>query len=80
MSAREAMSAVILCGGHSRRMGRDKAGLAWGDGTLLDTLLRALSGLDEAAQTAREIGLFFLKGAELAAREHRNLHLLAYHF
>ena len=43
----EAMSAVILCGGHSRRMGRDKAGLAWGDGTLLDTLLRALSGLDE---------------------------------
>ncbi|MCI8524895.1 MAG: PHP domain-containing protein [Oscillospiraceae bacterium] len=39
-----------------------------------------LSGLDEAAQTAREIGLFFIKGAELAAREHRNLHLLAYHF
>ena len=47
MSAREAMSAVILCGGHSRRMGRDKAGLAWGDGTLLDAMLCALSGLDE---------------------------------
>ena len=48
----EAMSAVILCGGHSRRMGRDKAGLAWGDGTLLDTLLRALSGLDEVYLSA----------------------------
>ena len=47
MSAREAMSAAILCGGHSRRMGRDKAGLAWGDGTLLDAMLCALSGLDE---------------------------------
>ena len=48
----EAMSAVILCGGHSRRMGRDKAGLPWGDGTLLGAMLCALSSLDEAYLSA----------------------------
>ena len=48
----EAMSAVILCGGHSRRMGRDKAGLPWGDGTLLGAMLCALSSLDEVFLSA----------------------------
>lgn len=47
MGTLEALSAAILCGGHSRRMGQDKAGLAWGNATLLDTLLSALSDLDE---------------------------------
>ncbi|MCD2188383.1 molybdenum cofactor guanylyltransferase [Actinomycetospora soli] len=41
-------AAVVLAGGRSTRMGRDKAALSWGDGTLLDhvvaVLRRAVTG------------------------------------
>ena len=56
--AREAISAAILWGGGSRRMGRDKGLLPWGSGTFLTTLAANLSGAETlllAAGDRREI-------------------------
>ena len=56
--AREAISAAILWGGGSRRMGRDKGLLPWGGGTFLTTLAANLSGVETlllAAGDRREI-------------------------
>lgn len=39
-----------------------------------------LQGLDEAAITAKEIGIHFIRGIELGASEYRSLHLLGYSF
>ena len=39
---REGVSGIILAGGSSRRMGRDKAFLPWGDTTLIEHLLERL--------------------------------------
>jgi len=41
------ISSVILCGGRSSRMGRDKARLPWNGGELLDVIAGSLSGLGE---------------------------------
>ena len=38
----ETAAAVVVAGGRSRRVGRDKAGLSWGDGTLLDHVIGVL--------------------------------------
>ncbi len=38
-----AAAAVVLAGGRSQRMGTDKAGLAWGDGTLLEHVVEVLA-------------------------------------
>lgn len=48
----EQLSAVILCGGRSRRMGRDKARLPWEDGELLDAIARGLTGAEEVLLAA----------------------------
>ncbi len=55
-------AAVLLAGGGSRRMGRDKATLAWGAGTLLEHQAQALraTGADEwliscRAECGREV-------------------------
>lgn len=48
-------AAALLAGGYSRRMGRDKAGLSWAEGTLLDqqaATLRA-SGANELILSCR---------------------------
>lgn len=42
-SDRQTRGAVILCGGGSRRMGRDKASLPFGDETLLSRTLRLVA-------------------------------------
>jgi molybdopterin-guanine dinucleotide biosynthesis protein A len=45
--ASAAATAFVVAGGHSRRMGRDKALLAWGEGTLLDHALARLRRVSE---------------------------------
>jgi len=44
--------AVILCGGKSRRMGRDKAQLPWRGRTFLTHLLEELSEYEELLSSA----------------------------
>lgn len=43
MSDRQALTGIVLAGGLSTRMGRDKASLPWGGEDLLHTVLRALA-------------------------------------
>lgn len=48
-------AAIVLCGGRSRRMGRDKASLPFGDETLLERAVRIVSEVcDEVVVVARE--------------------------
>src|SRR5438874_1150085 len=51
---RSGCSLVILAGGQSRRMGRDKAGLPAGDGTLVEHLAHRLAPRIEALLIAGE--------------------------
>ncbi|MGQ0612599.1 MAG: molybdenum cofactor guanylyltransferase [Planctomycetaceae bacterium] len=47
--------AIVLCGGFSRRMGRDKASLPFGAETLLERTVRVVSeAVDEVVLVARE--------------------------
>ena len=47
-------SAIVLCGGRSRRMGRDKASLPFGDATLLERVVAAVvSVTDEVVVVGR---------------------------
>lgn len=43
MSGRPGLTGIVLAGGHSSRMGRDKATLPWGDSDLLHTVLGRLA-------------------------------------
>ena len=48
-------SAIVLCGGRSTRMGRDKAALPFGDETLLARVVRLVSEVaDDVVLVARE--------------------------
>jgi molybdopterin-guanine dinucleotide biosynthesis protein A len=48
-------AAIVLCGGRSRRMGRDKWSLPFGPGTLLDHVVaRVRPAVDEIVVVARE--------------------------
>ena len=58
-------SAIVLCGGRSTRMGRDKSALAFGGETLLARVVRLVSqAADDVVLVARE-GQALPKGAGL---------------
>lgn len=60
------MLTVILAGGASRRMGRDKALLPWEGGTLLQALIDRFSALGPVAVSVDRPGRFpFSRAAEL---------------
>jgi molybdopterin-guanine dinucleotide biosynthesis protein A len=54
----ESIIGVVLAGGQSSRMGRDKALLSWGDGTLLDHMIGLLkdSGLETVVVCGERAG------------------------
>jgi molybdopterin-guanine dinucleotide biosynthesis protein A len=52
---RVSQAAIVLCGGRSRRMGRDKTALPFGDETMLERIVRIVSQvLEEVWVVARE--------------------------
>ena len=57
------MLTVILTGGSSRRMGRDKALLPFGDGTLLQTLIDRYAALGPVGVSVDAAGRFPFHGA-----------------
>ena len=57
------MLTVILAGGQSRRMGRDKAMLPWGEETLLQRLIDRYSVLGPVAVSVDRPGRFNFRGA-----------------
>ena len=57
------MLTVILAGGASRRMGRDKAMLPWEGGTLLQSLINRYAVLGPVAVSVNERGRFTFTGA-----------------
>jgi len=59
-------AAIVLCGGRSRRMGRDKASLPFGEGT---TLLEHTVGIMRGC--ASEIVVVAREGQELAAGDYK---------
>jgi len=58
-------SLVILAGGLSRRMGRDKAGLPAGDGTMIERLVRRLAPMVDETIIAGGSGRPDLEGVRL---------------
>jgi molybdopterin-guanine dinucleotide biosynthesis protein A len=70
-------SLVILAGGQSRRMGRDKAGLPAGDGTLVDHLARRLAPVVDETIIAGGSGHASLEGVRLVADRYAGLGPLA---
>lgn len=63
----EQISAAILCGGRSRRMGQDKARLPWEGRELLDAIAQGLSGAEEILLAAAEEGDYADKPYPVAA-------------
>ena len=57
------MLTVILSGGASRRMGRDKATLPYGGSTLLQTLIDRYAALGDVGVSVNEAGRFAFRGA-----------------
>ena len=59
MPARRGMTGIFLAGGQSRRMGVCKTFLPWGDGVLIDHIVRTLRAVaDEVLIVAKDPALF----------------------
>ena len=54
-------AAIVLCGGHSKRMGRDKASLPFGDESLLARVIGIVSKVTD------EVWVVSAKGSEAAS-------------
>lgn len=67
------MLTVILTGGASRRMGRDKAALPWGGGTMLQSLVNRYAALGPVAVSVNEAGRFAFTGARELVDRYPNL-------
>ena len=70
-------SLVILAGGLSRRMGRDKAALPAGDGTLIEHIARRLAPVVEETIVAGASGRHHLRGTTMVDDRYPGLGPLA---
>ncbi|MDR1021184.1 MAG: molybdenum cofactor guanylyltransferase [Synergistaceae bacterium] len=71
MTAPETMSAVVLAGGRSRRMGTDKALLACGGRNFLETILQALSAFPDVMISSAGTERYKGAGARIVADIYR---------
>jgi molybdopterin-guanine dinucleotide biosynthesis protein A len=67
------VAAIVLCGGRSTRMGRDKASLPFGDGTILERVLRSAAAVTEDIVVAAAPSQAVRAGYPVSRDEHTDV-------